>query len=54
MDHCVDFAFLVVVISDVSDVSNNNLAHILLEAELDEAVDDCVNSISEPSLPLTI
>ena len=54
VDNCVDFVSLVVVISNVGDFSNNNFTHTLLEAELDEAVNDCVNGMSEPSLPLTI
>ena len=54
MDNCVDFVSLVVVISNVGDVSNNNFTHTLLEAELDEAVDDCANGMSEPPLPLQI
>ena len=54
VDHGVNLSPLVVAIPNVVDISNDDLANPLLAAESDEAMNDRVDGVSEPSLPLTI
>ena len=54
MDHCVYLVSLVVVFSDVVNVSSDNFANSFATAEPDEAMNDCVNSIPEPEFSLAI
>jgi len=54
VDHCVDFVSFVVVLSNAADIPDDDLTNPSLTAELDEAMNDRVDSMSEPSLPHAI